>query len=232
MVWVAYDPLEGPISGCTECSPIRKPKSQQSSKTERHRSIPSVGTVLAAPTELPTVSHHLIPPSPSMASAGVSTYRDRTSEFRHLSDRLKKIGGGTITGVDQPRNEPETSKPSASVSHRSEFNKQASRIGLGIHETSQKIARLSKRKLSLFNPYAVWLPRKCGKKKQIIRIPNYRFFIVLHAVNFKPTLHELISINLASIKFNLLCKLQFWSFLIVFERSSLAYNVLISELYI
>lgn len=78
-----------------------------------------------------------------MASASVSTYRDRTSEFLHLSERLKKIGGVT-TVVDQAQNEPGSSKPSTSVSQRSEFNKKASRIGLGIHETSQKIARLAK----------------------------------------------------------------------------------------
>ncbi|KAK9283808.1 hypothetical protein L1049_012062 [Liquidambar formosana] len=78
-----------------------------------------------------------------MASAGASTYRDRTSEFRHLSERLKKIGAATAV-PDKAEEDPANSTPSAPASYRSEFNKKASRIGLGIHETSQKIARLAK----------------------------------------------------------------------------------------
>ncbi|KAF3433496.1 hypothetical protein FNV43_RR24598 [Rhamnella rubrinervis] len=70
-----------------------------------------------------------------------STYRDRTSEFRSLSDTLKKIGG--ITPVDRAENVPVPSNTSPPPSSRSEFNKNASRIGLGIHETSLKIARLA-----------------------------------------------------------------------------------------
>ncbi|KAI8540078.1 hypothetical protein RHMOL_Rhmol09G0233700 [Rhododendron molle] len=80
----------------------------------------------------------------SMASAGVSAYRDRTSEFRSLSETLKKIGGANESG--ESHNGPSPPKLPAS-SYRSEFNKKASRIGLGIHETSLKIARLAKRNL-------------------------------------------------------------------------------------
>ncbi|CAM8952577.1 unnamed protein product [Rhodiola kirilowii] len=67
-----------------------------------------------------------------------STYRDRTTEFRHLSDRLKKIDAA----VDRDDTVPTTSHPT--TSYRSEFNKKASRIGLGIHETSMKITKLAK----------------------------------------------------------------------------------------
>ncbi|XP_048326273.1 syntaxin-31 isoform X2 [Ziziphus jujuba] len=70
-----------------------------------------------------------------------STYRDRTLEFRSLSETLKKIGG--TTAVNHAENLPAPSKSSPPLSSRSEFNKKASRIGLGIHETSQKIARLA-----------------------------------------------------------------------------------------
>lgn len=70
-----------------------------------------------------------------------SPYRDRTVEFQSLSETLKRIGG--ITAVNQAENFPSPSKPSATASSRSEFNKKASRIGLGIHETSQKISRLA-----------------------------------------------------------------------------------------
>lgn len=70
-----------------------------------------------------------------------STYRDRTSEFRSLSDTLQKIGG--ITAVNQSQNAQSPSRPSGPASSGSEFNKKASRIGLGIHETTQKISRLA-----------------------------------------------------------------------------------------
>ncbi|PSS32545.1 Syntaxin-31 like [Actinidia chinensis var. chinensis] len=73
-----------------------------------------------------------------MASAAVSAYRDRTSEFRSLSETLKKIGGAALS------NEPQSGPSPPVTSYRSEFNKKASRIGLGIHETSLKIARLAK----------------------------------------------------------------------------------------
>lgn len=84
-----------------------------------------------------------------------SSYRDRTSEFRSLSETLKKTaGGGASAPSIQHENAPSTSHESYS---RSEFNRNASRIGLGIHETSQKIARLAQlaRKSSMFNDHAV-----------------------------------------------------------------------------
>ncbi|CAK9149268.1 unnamed protein product [Ilex paraguariensis] len=77
-----------------------------------------------------------------MAAAGASTYRDRTSEFRSLSDTLKKIGG-TAAASNESQSLPSTSKPNPTA-YRSEFNKRASRIGLGIHEASLKISRLAK----------------------------------------------------------------------------------------
>ncbi|CAM8881119.1 unnamed protein product [Rhodiola kirilowii] len=71
-----------------------------------------------------------------------STYRDRTTEFRHLSDRLKKIGAFIDAAVDRDHTVPTTTQPT--TSYRFEFNKKASRIGLGIHETSLKISKLAK----------------------------------------------------------------------------------------
>ncbi|XP_010256604.1 PREDICTED: syntaxin-31 [Nelumbo nucifera] len=77
-----------------------------------------------------------------MAVSGFSSYRDRTSEFRSLSERLKKIEG--IATVNGTTTHLEASKASASISSLSEFRKKASRIALGIHETSQKISKLAK----------------------------------------------------------------------------------------
>ncbi|OAY46229.1 syntaxin-31 [Manihot esculenta] len=71
-----------------------------------------------------------------------STFRDRTAEFRSLTQTLKKIGG--VTSINH-ENDLFSSTPHASpLSSRSEFNKKASIIGLGIHEASQKISRLAK----------------------------------------------------------------------------------------
>ena len=73
-----------------------------------------------------------------------STFRDRTAEFHSLSQTLKKIGAA-IPSVHQAESDPTSSKRSSPPgSSRSEFNKKASQIGLRIHETSQKTARLSK----------------------------------------------------------------------------------------
>ncbi|KAF3787949.1 Syntaxin [Nymphaea thermarum] len=87
-----------------------------------------------------------------MASAGISSYRDRTSEFLSLSESLARTESrpGPST-VDPLRSKPDSS--SSASARRSEFNKKASRVGLGIHETSQKIARLTKlaKSSSMFN---------------------------------------------------------------------------------
>ena len=72
-----------------------------------------------------------------------SAFRDRTAEFRSLSQTLKKIGAA-IPSVHQAESDPTSSKRSSPGSSRSEFNKKASQIGLRIHETSQKTARLAK----------------------------------------------------------------------------------------
>ncbi|KAI8028879.1 Syntaxin-31 [Camellia lanceoleosa] len=85
-----------------------------------------------------------------MSSTGVSPYRDRTLEFRSLSETLQKIGG--LASSNGSQTTPSTSKL-PSTSYRSEFNKRASRIGLGVHETSLKISRLAKlaKRSSLFD---------------------------------------------------------------------------------
>ncbi|XP_068668461.1 syntaxin-31 isoform X2 [Aristolochia californica] len=75
-----------------------------------------------------------------MASAGVSSYRDRTSEFRSLSERLKKVQGASSGSASGNYLDSSTT---AALLSRSEFNKKASRIGSGIHDTSKKIFRLA-----------------------------------------------------------------------------------------
>ncbi|KAH7672906.1 syntaxin 5 protein [Dioscorea alata] len=76
-----------------------------------------------------------------MASS-FSSYRDRTSEFRSFSETLKKVQG--LAADSLPAKDATLSLETDPIASRSEFNRKASRIGLGIHETSQKIAKLSK----------------------------------------------------------------------------------------
>ena len=91
--------------------------------------------------------------SDRIGSSMVSCYRDRTSEFRSLSERLKKKSDGltaagthdaaaTTTTKTRENESPAADDADAS---RSDFNRKASSIGLAIHDTSRKIARLAKR---------------------------------------------------------------------------------------
>ncbi|KAL0452747.1 UNVERIFIED_CONTAM: syntaxin [Sesamum latifolium] len=70
--------------------------------------------------------------------AAAATFRDRTSEFVSLSNTLRRVGGNALPPPQSQSNDPISVSPD-----RSEFNKKASRIGLHIHQTSQKIDRLS-----------------------------------------------------------------------------------------
>ncbi|KAG9453954.1 hypothetical protein H6P81_006858 [Aristolochia fimbriata] len=89
-----------------------------------------------------------------MASASVSSYRDRTAEFRSLSDRLKRVEGTSSGSASGSFHDSSTT---AALLSRSEFNKRASRIGSGIHETSKKISRLAQlaKKSSIFDDPAM-----------------------------------------------------------------------------
>lgn len=90
-----------------------------------------------------------------------TSYRDRTQEFLSVADRLKKSlssannvassSGGSSTKADATR---------SAVAIHSEFNKRASKIGLGIHQTSQKLAKLAKRELLDCLPsFIMWVSR-------------------------------------------------------------------------
>lgn len=110
--------------------------------------------------------------------AGPSSYRDRTAEFHNVAERLKKsslynattsnsassarFGDGNGT-LDQP-------KGLHGPSLQSEFNKRASRIGLGIHQASQKLARLAQlaKRTSMFDDPAVEIQELTAIIKQDI----------------------------------------------------------------
>ncbi|KAK4355437.1 hypothetical protein RND71_024408 [Anisodus tanguticus] len=81
-----------------------------------------------------------------VASASI---RDRTQEFQSISERLKKsfssvqngpISTTTTTNSGSSRSEEQRT----TIAMQSEFNRRASKIGFGIHQTSQKLAKLAK----------------------------------------------------------------------------------------
>ncbi|KAL3684872.1 hypothetical protein R1sor_002894 [Riccia sorocarpa] len=90
-----------------------------------------------------------------------SSYRDRTSELLSIADRLRKSqafsGSATNSHSSASNGSVDGSArlpgPQASGSVQSEFNKKASRIGLSIHQTSQKLTKLTKlaKRTSMFD---------------------------------------------------------------------------------
>ncbi|KAJ6295837.1 hypothetical protein OIU78_023795 [Salix suchowensis] len=104
-----------------------------------------------------------------------TSYRDRTQEFLSVADRLKKSlssannvassSGGSSTKADATR---------SAVAIHSEFNKRASKIGLGIHQTSQKLAKLAKlaKRTSVFDDPTLEIQELTAVIKQDITVLN------------------------------------------------------------
>ncbi|KAL4320115.1 hypothetical protein GQ457_18G004000 [Hibiscus cannabinus] len=73
-----------------------------------------------------------------------SSFRDRTPEFQSVAERLRK---SFSSGADQngpSSSSSRTAEQRSVVAHQSEFNRRASKIGFGIHQTSQKLSKLAK----------------------------------------------------------------------------------------
>ncbi|XP_021764477.1 syntaxin-32-like [Chenopodium quinoa] len=105
-----------------------------------------------------------------------SSYRDRTHEFQSIAERLKK---------SIPSNGPNNPSSSSSVGVsqvngprsaviQSEFNKRASKIGFGIHQTSQKLAKLAKlaKRTSVFDDPTLEIQELTAVIKQDITALN------------------------------------------------------------
>ncbi|CAH1451594.1 unnamed protein product [Lactuca virosa] len=81
------------------------------------------------------------------SSQGYS-YRDRTHEFSSITERLRKslpslnASVSVINGGVGVSTKAEGSRSKVAI--QTEFNKRASKIGYGIHQTSQKLAKLAK----------------------------------------------------------------------------------------
>ncbi|KAI7745749.1 hypothetical protein M8C21_026355 [Ambrosia artemisiifolia] len=81
-----------------------------------------------------------------MKSVQTSSYRDRTHEFSSITERLRKSlpSSNAVAGVNTVNSVGGVGGSRSSVAFQSEFNKRASKIGYGIHHTSQKLAKLAK----------------------------------------------------------------------------------------
>lgn len=102
-----------------------------------------------------------------------SSYRDRTQEFQSIADRLKK----SVPSSSSPSSSGAGSQPNGSrsaVSIQSEFNKRASKIGYGIHQTSQKLAKLAKlaKRTSVFDDPTLEIQELTAVIKQDITALN------------------------------------------------------------
>lgn len=72
-----------------------------------------------------------------------SSYRDRTQEFLNVAERLQKsFSSAAPNGASSSAVKPEGTRGSLAI--QKEFKDRASRIGYGIHQTSQKLAKLAK----------------------------------------------------------------------------------------
>ncbi|KAF2304572.1 hypothetical protein GH714_033657 [Hevea brasiliensis] len=86
---------------------------------------------------------------------GKLSYRDRTQEFLSVAERLKKSfsSANNAATSSSSSNSAKHDATRSAVAIQSEFNKRASKIGFGIHQTSQKLAKLAKlaKRTSMFD---------------------------------------------------------------------------------
>ncbi|CAA0838356.1 Syntaxin-32 [Striga hermonthica] len=102
---------------------------------------------------------------------GNASIRDRTQEFWGIAERSKKplaaLNGPSSSGskLEEPR---------SAVALQSEFNRRASKIGLGIHQTSQKLAKLAKlaKRTSVFDDPTMEIQELTAVIKQDITALN------------------------------------------------------------
>ncbi|KAL0447476.1 UNVERIFIED_CONTAM: syntaxin [Sesamum latifolium] len=104
--------------------------------------------------------------------SGNASLRDRTQEFLGIAERVKKsysLQNGPSSSGSKPE-EP----PRSAMAMQSEFNRRASKIGFGIHQTSQKLAKLAKlaKRTSVFDDPTVEIQELTTVIKQDITALN------------------------------------------------------------
>ncbi|KAL5729384.1 Syntaxin-32 [Ranunculus cassubicifolius] len=103
-----------------------------------------------------------------------SSYRDRTQEFINVADTLKRSISSSPQNVPSTSSSSRLDAPRSAVAIQSEFNKRASKIGFGIHQTSQKLAKLAKlaKRTSVFDDPTVEIQELTAVIKQDITALN------------------------------------------------------------
>uniref|UniRef100_A0A0D6QXR7 t-SNARE coiled-coil homology domain-containing protein n=1 Tax=Araucaria cunninghamii TaxID=56994 RepID=A0A0D6QXR7_ARACU len=104
-----------------------------------------------------------------------SSYRDRTGEFQTVVERLRKSYSSANFSQSNGSTDGAASAATRSTgSLQSEFNKRASRVGFGIHQTSQKLAKLAKlaKRTSVFDDPTVEIQELTAVIKQDITALN------------------------------------------------------------
>ncbi|KAH9800453.1 Syntaxin-32 [Citrus sinensis] len=146
-----------------------------------------------------------------MMKLGPSSYRDRTQEFLSVVERLKK-------SVASANNAPSSSGSSNSsravtkpedrkfaVAIQSEFNKRASKIGYGIHQTSQKLAKLAKLKMRVGCRChtAMAVVSQVAKRTSVFDDPTFEIQELTAVIK-----QDITALNSAVVDLQLLCNSQ------------------------
>ncbi|XP_076956999.1 syntaxin-32-like isoform X1 [Bidens hawaiensis] len=99
-----------------------------------------------------------------------SSCRDRTQEFGSVVERLRK----SVNGTEIRGSGGSGSVKGSKALFQTEFNKRASKIGYGIHHTSQKLAKLAKlaKRTSVFDDPTVEIQELTAVIKQDITALN------------------------------------------------------------
>ncbi|XP_022131383.1 syntaxin-32 [Momordica charantia] len=108
-----------------------------------------------------------------MAVKTAQSFRDRTQEFQNITERLKK-SFPSATGTTGASGGSKSEEQRSAVAIQSEFNKRASKIGLGIHQTSQKLSKLAKlaKRTSVFDDPTMEIQELTALIKQDITTLN------------------------------------------------------------
>ncbi|KAJ9548798.1 hypothetical protein OSB04_021341 [Centaurea solstitialis] len=121
-----------------------------------------------------------------MMNVKLSSYRDRSQEFSSIAERLRKSSSSSsssdaaeTTAVSGhvrggAGGSAKASGSRSTVAIQSEFNKRASKIGYGIHQTSQKLAKLAKlaKRTSVFDDPIMEIQELTAVIKQDITVLN------------------------------------------------------------
>ncbi|CAA2997881.1 syntaxin-32-like [Olea europaea subsp. europaea] len=99
-----------------------------------------------------------------------ASIRDRTQEFLGIAERVKK----SYSSQNGPSSSGSKPQGPQTMAMQSEFNRKASKIGLGIHQTSQKLSKLAKlaKRTSVFDDPTMEIQELTAVIKQDITALN------------------------------------------------------------